>query len=136
MSGIDDDQVRVTEQPDGTDLIWLPHVAYLDTQAGPVELGIDRDIAEQLFHALGAHLTAADGRDYKNPRRGDAVEAWLKARRDEYREQTDDWFLIDEVLDQYRLHADTGTPLGQHVCEGGNVDDCHGCYEAAKGEQR
>lgn len=60
MTDIDDGQVRVTEQPDGTDLIWLPDVAYLDTQAGPVELGIDRDITEQLFHALGAHLAGEE----------------------------------------------------------------------------
>lgn len=70
------------------------------------------------------------------PQRGDAVEQWLKARRDRHREQTDDWCHIDELLDEYRLHADTGTPLDQHACEGGNVDDCHGCYEVAKGEQR
>jgi hypothetical protein len=74
------------------------------------------------------------------PQRGDAVEAWLKQQRDQYGwHGTNDatrWNTLDRLLDDYRLHADTGTPLDQHACENGNVDDCHGCYQAAKGEQR
>jgi hypothetical protein len=83
-----------------------------------------------LASALIAHQEA------QQPRRGDAVETWLKAQRDEYREQTDDWFHLDELLDQYRLHADTGTPLDQHVCERGTTDDCEGCHQASKGAKR
>jgi hypothetical protein len=68
------------------------------------------------------------------PRRGDAVEAWLKAQRDEYYpDHGEQWSAIDDLLDEYRLHADTGTPLHEHVCEGGNVDDCAGCYDAKNG---
>lgn len=52
----DDDRVRVTAQPDGTALVWLPYVDYLDTQAGPVEVGLDEDVAAQLYGALGQHL--------------------------------------------------------------------------------
>lgn len=63
------------------------------------------------------------------PRRGDQFEQWLKQQRDQYHEPNDDWILLNELLDQYRLHADTGTPLDQHVCEGGTADDCAGCYE-------
>jgi hypothetical protein len=55
------------------------------------------------------------------PRRGDHIEAWLKAQRDEYGWLgTNDqvrWNVLDQALDDYRLHADTGTPLHEHVCE-------------------
>jgi hypothetical protein len=67
--------------------------------------------------------------DETQARRGDAVEAWLKAQRDEYHQTTGpQWVALDEVLDTYRLHADTGTPLGEHVCEGQAVGDCD-CLE-------
>lgn len=56
--------------------------------------------------------------------RGDAVETWLKAQRDEYHQTTDpQWQTLDYLLDTYRLHADTGVPLGQHTCEG-RCDQC------------
>ena len=62
-------------------------------------------------------------------RRGDAFEAWLKAQRDEYEVRSSpQWAALNEVLDTYRLHADTGTPLGEHVCEGRTVGDCE-CLE-------
>lgn len=52
-------------------------------------------------------------------RRGDVFEQWLKAQRDEYHQtRSPQWLALDEALDTYRLHADTGTPLGGHVCEG------------------
>jgi hypothetical protein len=65
------------------------------------------------------------------PARGDAVEAWLRARRDEHidrRGRTPEWYALDAVLDAYRLHADTGTPLGEHLCEGREVGNCD-CLE-------
>lgn len=62
-------------------------------------------------------------------RRGDGFEQWLKAQRDEYEVRSSpQWATLDEVLDTYRLHADTGTPLGEHVCEGRTVGDCD-CLE-------
>lgn len=65
------------------------------------------------------------------PARGDHVEAWLKARRDEHTDgytRDPDWETLDHLLDDYRLHADTGTPLVEHVCEGRVVGDCQ-CME-------
>lgn len=57
------------------------------------------------------------------PARGDAFEAWLKAQRDEYEVRSSpQWHALDEVLDTYRLHADTGTPLDQHACDGPHCD--------------
>jgi hypothetical protein len=64
------------------------------------------------------------------PRRGDAFEAWLKAQRDACEPTLPPWTALDDVLDTYRLHADTGTPLGEHVCEGRVVGDCD-CLETA-----
>lgn len=62
------------------------------------------------------------------PARGDAVEAWLKRQRDQlldgYDSPSPEWHLLDRLLDDYRLHADTATPLDQHACEDGNRDDC------------
>ncbi|TXJ78591.1 hypothetical protein E2C11_16420 [Streptomyces lavendulae] len=67
----------------------------------------------------------------QQPRRGDQVEAWLRARRDEHRDTGHGvWSTLDALLDQYRLLADTGTPLGEHVCEGRVVGDCE-CLEPA-----
>jgi hypothetical protein len=67
------------------------------------------------------------------PRRGDAVEAWLKQQRDGAADYPEAYQATDGLLDLYRLHADTGTPLHEHVCEGGNRDDCAGCYDAQNG---
>lgn len=70
------------------------------------------------------------------PRRGDHVEAWLKQQRDACFGHASTYNAVDGLLDDYRLHADTGTPLDQHCCEGGNVDDCAGCHDAKKGAGR
>lgn len=54
------------------------------------------------------------------PTRGDAVEAWLKQQRDTQHDQYGPsplWYALDGLLDTYRLHADTRTPLGEHACE-------------------
>lgn len=59
------------------------------------------------------------------PRRGDAFEAWLKAQRDQYRDSvgpTCGWRHLDAALDDYRLHADTGTPLTERACDGPHCD--------------
>lgn len=46
------------------------------------------------------------------PHRGDEVEAWIKRERDRYGEVLDlEWHALDDLLDNYREHADTGTPL-------------------------
>jgi hypothetical protein len=61
-------------------------------------------------------------------RRGDGFEAWLKAQRDAAADYPEAHQAADGLLDLYRLHADTGTPLGEHVCEGQAVGDCD-CLE-------
>jgi hypothetical protein len=52
-------------------------------------------------------------------RRGDPVEAWIKRTRDALTlDRGDDgpaWHALNDLLDDYRDHADTGTPLGQEV---------------------
>jgi hypothetical protein len=66
------------------------------------------------------------------PMRGDDVANWLKAERDKWfvgsqlrltatqaRSRTI-YTVIDDLLDSYRLHADTGTPLDQEVIEPGD----------------
>lgn len=47
------------------------------------------------------------------PQRGDDVEAWLKRRRDSFPKNTRQWSCIDDLLDDYRLHADTGSHLDE-----------------------
>jgi hypothetical protein len=52
------------------------------------------------------------------PHRGDDVAEWVKRRRDEYAQHgasSDEWTALDDLLDDYRLHADTGTPLSEDV---------------------
>lgn len=66
------------------------------------------------------------------PARSDEFERWLKAQRDTSTAWSD-WHALDAALDLYRLHADTGTPLGKHVCEGQVVGDCE-CLEQAAAE--
>jgi DNA-directed RNA polymerase subunit RPC12/RpoP len=58
----------------------------------------------------------------RRPRRGDQFEAWLKAQRDAAADYPEAYQATDGLLDLYRLHADTGTPLDQHACEGQHCD--------------
>lgn len=53
------------------------------------------------------------------PRRDDTVAAWLKSGRDQYPVGSHHYMAMDLLLYDYRLHADTGTPLGRHACEPG-----------------
>ncbi|QKW31467.1 hypothetical protein HUT11_35480 (plasmid) [Streptomyces seoulensis] len=66
------------------------------------------------------------------PQRGDEFERWLKAQRDSCFGHASSWAAVDGLLDRYRLHADTGTPLGEHVCEGQVVGDCECLEQPAK----
>ncbi|WP_157849397.1 hypothetical protein [Streptomyces violaceorubidus] len=70
------------------------------------------------------------------PRRGDEFEAWLKTQRDACFGHASSWAAVDGLLDQYRLHADTGTPLCEHVCEGQTVGDCECLEQPAMAAQR
>lgn len=54
------------------------------------------------------------------PACGDAVAQWLEAKRDEQADQYGPlpaWYALDALLDDYRRHADTWTPLNQHLPE-------------------
>ncbi|MEU5596855.1 hypothetical protein [Streptomyces sp. NPDC020298] len=62
------------------------------------------------------------------PQRGDQFEQWLKKQRDAAADYPEAYQAADGLLDMYRLHADTGTPLSDHVCEGQAVGDCE-CLE-------
>lgn len=46
------------------------------------------------------------------PRRGDRIEEWLKSLRDQHVHMSAEWRLLDAMLDQYRLDADTGSQIG------------------------
>ena len=45
------------------------------------------------------------------PARSDGVENWLRRWRDAYLGSDAEWFAINDVLDDYVLHADMGMPL-------------------------
>jgi hypothetical protein len=45
------------------------------------------------------------------PMRNDEVAKWLRLYRDYYDRYTREWYALDNALDDYRLRADTGTPL-------------------------
>ena len=51
------------------------------------------------------------------PRRDDDVAVWLKRKRDEYAANSGSWFVVDNLLEDYRLHADTGGSLTEDVSE-------------------
>ena len=57
------------------------------------------------------------------PRRSDSVAEWLKRNRDRFEKGEAAWDLLDSLLDDYRLHADTGTPLEFDVHEPGSEKD-------------
>lgn len=48
-------------------------------------------------------------------RRDSDVAAWIKAHRDRFAPGDPGYFTLDRTLDDYRDHADTGTPLGEEV---------------------
>ena len=50
--------------------------------------------------------------EYNGPRRDDQVATWLKRWRDIFPATDSRWYTLDALLDNYRLHADTGTQLG------------------------
>lgn len=62
------------------------------------------------------------------PKRGDQFEDWLKQQRDLCIGDAISYNMADGLLDQYRLHADTGTPLNQHCCTAHVLGDC-ACLE-------
>ena len=53
--------------------------------------------------------------DTHQPQRGSDVEAYIKRWRDLAKPHSMIWYALDNMLDDYRLHADTGTPLTREV---------------------
>jgi hypothetical protein len=128
---------------------WNPSAPLLDAVLSVLPASVDRaavlEEAADFFrglHVTGTAISAAEAeaelrrmadetpRAEAQPRRGDQFEAWLKAQRAEFERGESPWPILDYLLDRYRLHADTGTPLGEHVCEGRTVGDCE-CLESA-----
>ncbi len=93
-------------------------------------------LADSAIRWAGEHFTGVHV-----PRRDDAVAAWLKAHRDEGDPGSGDegemraYEVTDDLLDDYRLHADTGTPLHQHVMGPGGPEssDCPNLVEGGCG---
>lgn len=73
-----------------------------------------RSSAEIVAEAARLHAAATGPH---RARRDSDVETWIKAAR-EVHPTYEVWHAFDELLDDYRLHADTGTPLTEHACEG------------------
>lgn len=72
------------------------------------------------FAGIGASQPEPPARH--QARRGDDVESWLKRDRDALLADSADWAqqaaaVVDDLLEEYRLHADTGTPLDAEVSE-------------------
>ena len=60
----------------------------------------------------------------RQPKRDDEFATWLKRQRDKYEHRRyrygRDFYAfnaLDDALDNYRLHADTGTPLDHEISE-------------------
>ena len=49
------------------------------------------------------------------PTREDDVAEWIKKWRETFGDKSPQWYAIDDMLDDYREHADTGTPLNHEV---------------------
>jgi hypothetical protein len=78
---------------------------YLNEGRGDHPSGLDNAQMWSLQEAIKAHA-----------RRGDPVAEWIKRFRDQYRYPSDPrWDVLDTLLDDYRAHADTGTPLSEDV---------------------
>jgi len=79
-----------------------------------------RDLASEVDKLPGGDQPAGWRRSRHAAVRGDDVEAWLKRKRDELEDEG--WqgvvrSALDDLLDDYRLHADTGAFLDTEVCE-------------------
>lgn len=82
----------------------------------------DDQLTINAWNSAGVCMQTTIAFDYDGgmPRRDDPVAAWLKANRDLHKNGTSDsadaiHAALDEMLDEYRDHADAGTPLGQEI---------------------
>lgn len=86
------------------------------------------EVAKQANEATAAKI--ADRLDQLNeapPRRGSDVEAWIKRFRDSHlgpgEQKTGAWYVANQLLDYYRVHADTGVPLLSDEAMGPHPED-------------
>ena len=104
----------------------------------PAVMALGGAVAEAYRRALNAAARAirehaapeATVTEEHRPQRGDAVAQWLRAQREAAVGYPTTYQAVDGLLDLYRLHADTGTPLSEHACEGKVTGDCE-CLEPA-----
>jgi hypothetical protein len=115
------------------------HLATMACRSDNVPIHVPAEWADEMRAVI---QRIEDGDDEASPeqpaqlRRGDQFESWLKTQRDLHRDTGYGvWTTLDNLLDQYRLHADTGTPLSEHVCEGRAVGDCECLEQPAAGAQ-
>jgi hypothetical protein len=133
-------EMKLTASP--REVVAAELLMLVDEQGAPLADGTSPILTDDgqgprtgVFHWLVAGMRAAtdevpEGPVPDVPRRGDQFEQWLKARRDEFGYKGPTWVELDNVVNLYRLHADTGTPLAEHVCEARAVGDCD-CLEKA-----
>lgn len=90
---------------------------------GLLEALMGVDLPESVRAAHTAALILMEGPPAHIPMRGTDVELWLKRCRDEYPRQhsNDAWTALDDLLDDYRLRADTGSAMDALV--GGPAGD-------------
>lgn len=78
---------------------------------------------EQILPVVTACIEVLDAEPHK-AKRGDEVEAWIKRARNQVTSGTPlgdempGWNELDDLLDDYRLHADTGRPLSEEDHDG------------------
>ena len=121
--------IRLTREYVGADL--LPAVegwSWYDALRRHAPHELPADDASRMAAVPAGSADAGHSGGETQPRRGDQFESWLKAQRDLCFDYPSAWGSVDGLLDRYRLHADTGTPLGEHVCESRMVGDCD-CLE-------
>lgn len=81
------------------------------------------EVRKQANEATAAKLALAS----HEARRGNDVEAWIKRYRDSQlgpgEQKTGAWYVANQLLDDYRVHADTGVPLLSGEAMGPHTED-------------
>jgi len=87
-----------------------------DTPWNAVPLVARNSLKSDLLPVIMGVLNLVDAEPFK-AKRGDEVEAWLKKARDQFSDSRTEYEAVDDLLDDYRAHADYGTPLSEVVEE-------------------
>lgn len=77
-------------------------------------------VKSRLLPVVEACIDVLDAEPHR-PKRDDDVAAWIKRMRNEHLPTVDHapWETLDNLLDDYRLHADTGTRLDETAMDEG-----------------